>query len=246
MTKERLIFDTRPPPVCADAAQGGGPSAHGAQQSEQHYDAVLAVIRDGLTVSEAAIAYGVSRQTIYRWIRRYEDGGLPALAERSHRPKACPHRIDPRVEGRIVTLRQGIQHQFGRKKLKEFPSHRAIHRAPFKAFVSDNFVYSSVMASGWQQQRPSGAGDGVPGNHPRPVDPTVEPNARRAITLSRRFLIGLALASVVEAAYGANSSTDASAAITGSTSTRTRAGARGSVVHDRGHSCANFPTGLGL
>ena len=34
-------------------------------------------------------------------------GGLPALAERSHRPKACPHQIDPRVEGRIVTLRQG-------------------------------------------------------------------------------------------------------------------------------------------
>jgi len=74
---------------------------------EQRYDAVLAVIRDGLTVSEAAIAYGVSRQTIYRWMRRYEEGGLVALAERSHRPKACPHQIDSRVEGRIVTLRQG-------------------------------------------------------------------------------------------------------------------------------------------
>jgi hypothetical protein len=58
----------------------------------------------------------------------------------------------------------------------------------------------------------------------------VEPNARRPVTLSRRFLIGLALAAAVEAAYGANSSADASAAITGSTSTKSRAEARGSVV----------------
>ncbi len=43
---------------------------------DQCYDAVLAVMRDGLTISEAAITYGVSRQTIYRWMRRYEEGGL--------------------------------------------------------------------------------------------------------------------------------------------------------------------------
>jgi transposase-like protein len=73
---------------------------------EQRYDAVLAVIRDGLTVSEAAIAYGVSRQTLYRWMQRYERGGLPALAERSHKPKGCPHQIDPRIEERIIDLRQ--------------------------------------------------------------------------------------------------------------------------------------------
>jgi len=65
---------------------------------EQRYDAVLAVIRDGLTISEAAVAYGVSRQTIYRWMRRYEEGGLPALSERSHQPKSCPHQIDSKVE----------------------------------------------------------------------------------------------------------------------------------------------------
>jgi transposase len=59
---------------------------------EQRYDAVLAVIRDGLTISEAAIAYGVSRQTIYRWMPRYEEGGLPALSERSQNSKSCPHR----------------------------------------------------------------------------------------------------------------------------------------------------------
>ncbi len=44
---------------------------------EQRYDAVLSVIRDALTTSEAAIASGVSRQSVYRWMQRYEGGGLP-------------------------------------------------------------------------------------------------------------------------------------------------------------------------
>ena len=72
---------------------------------EQRYDAVLAVIRDGLTISEAALTYGVSRQSIYRWMQRYEQGGLAALAERSHRPRSCPHQIDAKVEDRIITVR---------------------------------------------------------------------------------------------------------------------------------------------
>jgi predicted DNA-binding transcriptional regulator AlpA len=40
---------------------------------EQHYDGVLAVHQRCLTISEVAIAYGVSRPSIYRLMRlRYE------------------------------------------------------------------------------------------------------------------------------------------------------------------------------
>ena len=65
---------------------------------EQRYDAVLGVIRDGYTVSEVAQAYGVSRQSIHSWLARYEAGGLPALAEQSHRPKTSPLQMAPRTE----------------------------------------------------------------------------------------------------------------------------------------------------
>lgn len=73
---------------------------------EQRYDAVVAVIRDGLTVTEAALAFGVSRQSIYRWMQRYERGGLGALADRSHRPRSCPHQLAPALEAQVLELRR--------------------------------------------------------------------------------------------------------------------------------------------
>ena len=39
---------------------------------------------------------GVSRQSVHTWIARYEAGGLAALADRSHRPTACPDRFRDR------------------------------------------------------------------------------------------------------------------------------------------------------
>jgi transposase len=36
--------------------------------AEQRYQAVLAVISDGLTVSQAAEKTGVSRQTLHAWL----------------------------------------------------------------------------------------------------------------------------------------------------------------------------------
>ena len=44
--------------------------------AEQRFNAVMEVIRDGLTVIEVADRYGVSRQTVHGWLRRYAAGGL--------------------------------------------------------------------------------------------------------------------------------------------------------------------------
>ena len=44
---------------------------------EQRFEAVMAVVRDGQPVIEVAARFGVSRQSVHTWIRRYEQGGLP-------------------------------------------------------------------------------------------------------------------------------------------------------------------------
>jgi transposase len=44
--------------------------------AEQRYQAVMAVIGDGLSVSQVAEKVGVSRQTLHSWLARYEAQGL--------------------------------------------------------------------------------------------------------------------------------------------------------------------------
>jgi hypothetical protein len=61
--------------------------------AEQRYQAVLAVISDGLSVSQVAQKVGVARQTLHSWLARYEASGLEGLVDRSHRPVSCPHQM---------------------------------------------------------------------------------------------------------------------------------------------------------
>ena len=42
--------------------------------AEQRYQAVLAVISDGETVTEVAARFGVSRKTVHDWLAKYEAG----------------------------------------------------------------------------------------------------------------------------------------------------------------------------
>jgi transposase len=105
--------------------------------AEQRYQAVLAVIEDGLSVTEAAAKVGVSRQTLHGWLGRYAAGGLEGLADRSHRPVSCPHQMDAAVEVRLVELRQlhpgwgpdRLRYRLGREGCDRLPSRAAISRA---------------------------------------------------------------------------------------------------------------------
>jgi transposase len=74
--------------------------------AEQRYLAVLAVISDGLSVSQVAEKVGVSRQTLHTWLARYEAQGLDGLADRSHRPVSCPHQMQAAVEAVLLELRR--------------------------------------------------------------------------------------------------------------------------------------------
>ena len=74
--------------------------------AEQRYQAVLAVIGDGMSISQVAEKVGVSRQTLHSWLARYEAEGLEGLADRSHRPVSCPHQMPADVEAALFELRR--------------------------------------------------------------------------------------------------------------------------------------------
>ncbi len=60
---------------------------------------------DGWKPADAAKAMGVSRQTAYKWLRRFADEGPAGLVDRTSAPKRCPHRLGPEVVATIVATR---------------------------------------------------------------------------------------------------------------------------------------------
>jgi len=73
---------------------------------EQRYLAVREVLDTGATLTQVAAQYGVDRRTLHRWLTRYANGGLEALADRSSRPDVSPTQMDPHIEARLVMMRR--------------------------------------------------------------------------------------------------------------------------------------------
>ena len=105
--------------------------------AEQRYRAVLEVL-EGATVTEVARRFGVSRQTVHVWLRRYAaDGGVANLEDRSSRPGSCSHQMDVHVEAKVLTIRDlhpcwgadRIRYQLQREGVEPLPGRTSIYRA---------------------------------------------------------------------------------------------------------------------
>ena len=79
-------------------------SLSGAAQAALRNRAVQAVL-EGMTQAEAARVFGVHRNAVNRWIRRYWEGGFPGLAEqrRGRRPGEQPA-LSERQQQELIAL----------------------------------------------------------------------------------------------------------------------------------------------
>jgi transposase-like protein len=97
----------------------------------------VAAVGDGAPVVDVAEQFGVTRQTVTAWRRRYEANGLDELRDRSRRPHSSPHRIPPAVEALICELRREHRRWGARRIAFELrrvgqqnpPSRSTVHRA---------------------------------------------------------------------------------------------------------------------
>jgi transposase InsO family protein len=113
--------------------------------AEQRYQAVLAVISDGRSVTEVAGQWKVSRQSLHAWLARYEAAGLEGLSDRSHRPGSCPHQMPAGLAARVLELRRSrpywgprrIRLELIRLGVSPVPSESAIYRCLVRAGVID-------------------------------------------------------------------------------------------------------------
>ena len=102
---------------------------------EQRYRAVLEAAA-GVPVTEVAARYEVSRQSVHAWIRRFAEGGLGGLMDRSRRPESCPHQVSAEVEAVVCELRREhprwgplrLVHELAKAGVAPVPSRMSVYR----------------------------------------------------------------------------------------------------------------------
>ena len=100
---------------------------------EQRYRAVLEVL-DGAPVSEVAVRYGVSRQSVYSWKARHAAAGIDGLREGSRRPRTSPSRLAADVEALVCELRRAHP-RWGARRIAYEVAQRGVSPAPSRATV---------------------------------------------------------------------------------------------------------------
>ena len=88
-------------------------------------------------MTEVAARFGVSRKTMHVWLRRYEDGGLEALGDRSHRPITVPHQMSAAIEVVIAGMRRThpswgprrLVYELGKMGIEPVLSESGVYRA---------------------------------------------------------------------------------------------------------------------
>lgn len=78
----------------------------------------VARLLEGETMSDVCRAFGISRKTGYKLLKRYREEGPLALCDRSRRPVRYANQLPEQVERLIVDLKRGKPH-WGARKIRE-------------------------------------------------------------------------------------------------------------------------------
>ncbi len=83
--------------------------------SKNHkFDLRIHLVRFALdhSLHAAARQYQCSRNTVRKWLRRYQSEGLPGLEDKSRAPKSCPHKTTKAVNKIETSFTHNIEQVF--------------------------------------------------------------------------------------------------------------------------------------
>lgn len=81
----------------------------------QRSEFVMLAKQEGVNLSRLCQRFGISRKSGYKWIRRFDVGGIEALEDESRRPHHSPSQSSEAVERRVLSARQKHPAWGGRK-----------------------------------------------------------------------------------------------------------------------------------
>ena len=131
--------------------------------------------------AELCRRYGISRKTGYKWLDRYTRLGPASLADRSHRPDACPHATAPTVIREILQLRKAWR--WGARKLHELLA----EAHPGEAVPAIPTIHRILVRHGRVRQRRRSRVRAHPG---RPQTPITGPNVVWSVDFKGQFKLG--------------------------------------------------------
>jgi transposase InsO family protein len=140
-------------------------------------------VQSGATpVTELCRAYQISRKTGYKWLTRYEAGGLPALGDQSRRPAHCPTATPPELVQALLAARARHPRWGPRKLLRLL--RQQLPRAPWPArsTLALHLKRAGLVLPPRRVRRP-----GHPG---RPQAPMDAPNAVWTADFKGQFRLG--------------------------------------------------------
>jgi transposase InsO family protein len=129
---------------------------------EFRYRAVCEVL-GGSPITEVALRYGTTRQSLDTWRRRFTSEGMAGLADRSRRPHTSPTKVSAEVEALICRLRREhprwgarrIGHELARHDLALVPSRATVHRVLTRnGMVDPQAQKHKRKYKRWQRQAP--------------------------------------------------------------------------------------------
>ena len=104
---------------------------------DQQIRAVMDVLDDGFSKVSVCEDFGVSRPTLDKWLRRYEEAGVQGLQDRSRAPHHHPNTVDAKTEEMIVKFRTEHPHRGPRKIKVELERDRPHRRWPASSTIAE-------------------------------------------------------------------------------------------------------------
>jgi transposase InsO family protein len=140
-------------------------------------------VQSGATpVTELCTAYQISRKTGYKWLGRYEAGGLPALGDQSRRPRTFPTATPPELVRAVLDARDHHPTWGPRKLLRLVRQQLPAAPWPARSTIALYLRRAGLVVTPRRVRRP-----GHPG---RPQAPMDAPNAVWTADFKGQFRLG--------------------------------------------------------
>jgi len=150
--------------------------------SEQRLALIHRIVTLKQSVGEAALAFGVSRKTVHKWLARFRR--QESLADRSRRPGRSPGKTSDPLEAEVLNIRQRFN--WGPRKIHRIlcDQHQGADDTPMPDAAASNSSLARQKASGSSS---AASGDSVASASPKVTTPCLRTVAR---ILSRNGCVG--------------------------------------------------------